>query len=408
VADGDPARTEPGYTLFDAIPHGDNKAYGNPLVIVDARGEVVWYLNAKRNGDARQLANGNLLVMQGNHISELDMLGNVVRRWDAVGEQGQRKAERPVRVRTFHHEVFPMDNGHYLALSVEKRRFEHYPTSTADPDADPAPAEVAGDVIVEFTADGTLVNRWSLLDILDPCRLGFGSLGDHWNNHFRTETQDWSHANGVIHDPRDDSLIVTIRHQDATIKFSRATGELIWIMAPRANWDLARFGKFFLKAANPQDFFFPYHHHAPQILPNGNLLLYDNGSYRSSPFHDGSESPYAFSRAVEYAIDEQHMTARLVWEYGQYADNLYYSGALGDADFQPRTGNVLITHGNVVDEQGKRSAMMVEVTRAIPAEEVFTLRVFDATSEPKNGWRVYRSERIPGLYRRGARLTLSE
>ncbi|MEZ4241635.1 MAG: aryl-sulfate sulfotransferase [Myxococcota bacterium] len=41
----------------------------------------------------------------------------------------------------------------------------------------------------------------------------------------------WSHANAVEVDPRDDTLIVSVRHQDAVLKLTR-DGEIRWILAP--------------------------------------------------------------------------------------------------------------------------------------------------------------------------------
>ena len=45
--------------------------------------------------------------------------------------------------------------------------------------------------------------------------------------------------------------------------------------------------------------------HSPKILPNGNLLLYDNGT---------DHSPQE-TRAVEYKLDPVAKTATMVWEY---------------------------------------------------------------------------------------------
>ena len=55
--------------------------------------------------------------------------------------------------------------------------------------------------------------------MLDPRRITYlgGKIGTVW---------DSEHANAVIEDPRDDSLIVSMRAQNAVIKFSRATGQL--------------------------------------------------------------------------------------------------------------------------------------------------------------------------------------
>jgi hypothetical protein len=38
------------------------------------------------------------------------------------------------------------------------------------------------------------------------------------------------------------------------------------------------------------------------------------------------------------------------------------------------------------------------VTHTTPAGEVFRLDVSDASPNPKNGWRIYRAERIDNLY----------
>ena len=45
--------------------------------------------------------------------------------------------------------------------------------------------------------------------------------------------------------------------------------------------------------------------HSVRVLPNGNLLLFDNGLRHNPPE----------SRAVEYKLDTRLMTATMVWEY---------------------------------------------------------------------------------------------
>ena len=110
----------------------------------------------------------------------------------------------------------------------------------------------------------------------------------------------------------------------------------------------------------------------------------------------------SYSRAVEMAIDEQAMTVRQVWEYGP-DDERFFSSFLSDADWMPTTGNVLITDGartrQIEDERGESPThnwvRIVEVTRTTPSEKVFELVIDD---EPPNGWRVYRADRLAGLY----------
>jgi hypothetical protein len=259
---------------------------------------------------------------------------------------------------------------------------------------------VAGDLVVEFAPDGSIVNEWALLDLIDPYRIGYDSLGKYWDTFFGISTKDWSHANSVIHDPRDDSVIVSIRHQDAVIKFDRKSGKLIWILSSHDNWDTRKFGGYLLKPRNGRQHFFPFHQHSPMILPNGNLMLYDNGNYRANPFDKVVPHAENFSRAIEYAIDEHNMTVELVWEHGQFTEKTVFSAALGNADYLPRTGNVLITHGNVYANKSsnKLSAQIIEVTHTTPAELLFDMTIFDGTDDPERGWRIYRSKRIASLY----------
>ena len=395
-----PHLMEPGYTLFDVIPEGGNSEFGALIVIVDENGEVIWYQIGTRYTNVRQTDEGNLMFLQGAKFIEMDMLGNPVREWKSMGKSRKEIKEISVATRSFHHEAFPMNNGNFLVISIEARRFDNYPSNAWKPGSPTESVMVAGDLIVEFRPDGTVVNEWSLLELLDPYRVGYDSLGKYWDSFFGTKTRDWAHANSVIHSPADDSIIVSIRHQDAVVKFSRKTGELIWILGTHDNWDNNKFGKYLLQPVNDQKFFFPYHQHSPMILPNGNILLYDNGNYRASPFKKIVPVTNNFSRAVEYKIDEENMTVELVWEYGQATEKSIYSGALGDANYLPETGNVLVTHGNVFEKKtGKKlSAQIVEVTHTTPPTEVFNMLIFDNTPDQENGWRVYRSERITSLY----------
>ena len=391
---------EPGYTLFDIIPEGGNSEFGALIVIIDEAGEVVWYQIGTRYTNVRQTSEGNLIFLQGSKYIEMDMLGNTIREWKSMGKSTGTTQEISVATPSFHHEAFPMDNGNFLVLSIEAKRFDNYPTNAWKPKSPKESIMVAGDLIIEFAPDGTIVNKWSLLDMLDPYRVGYDSLGKYWNSFFGTKTRDWSHANSVIHSPKDDSIIVSIRHQDAVVKFSRKTGELIWILGSHDNWNVDKFGKYLLKPVNKRKFFFPFHQHSPMILPNGNILLYDNGNYRASPFKKIVPVANNFSRAVEYKIDEENMTVELIWEHGEFSNKTIFSGALGDANYLPQTGNILITHGNIFENKSskKLSAQIVEVTHTTPAREVFKVTVLDDTPDPQNGWRVYRSERITSLY----------
>ena len=408
----EPERMEPGVTLFNAnfAPSGE---YGY-LVAVDPNGGVIWYSRTdSRTDDVRRISSGNLLYLASGNAGEsvmveVDMLGNVVNQWYAAG-LGQVGADGavPVDVDTFHHEVYELPSENLLTLSTELREFDSYPTSEDDSGVPTERASVVGDVVVEFSRTGRIVNEWALLDLLDPYRIGYGSLGGGWNAAYGNPdggTRDWAHGNAVIYDENDDALIVSLRTQDAIVKMSRRTGDLSWILGTHNGWN-ADWNNYLLSPEG--DFEWQYHQHAPMLTPTGNILLFDNGTFRARPFNDRMAAADSYSRVVEYEVDEELKRVSQVWAHEGRGDERFYSGAFGDADWLPISGNVLMTDGGrITGAEGRSSddffngqvwARIVEATHTTPAEKVFEITVRDE-SRASGGWYVTRSERLPSLY----------
>jgi arylsulfate sulfotransferase len=383
-----PSRMEPGYTMFFAEPSTATSSYS---VILDAAGEVVWY--SDRGGiDERQLANGDVFFLSSSDIAEIDMSGEYQRSW-SLSQTGDAPLPGaiPVDLGAVNHEAFPTDHGTVLTLATESRVVEGYPTSDTDPDAPTATATVLDHPVVEFSqSTGAIVGRWPPLDLLDPTRIGYDSIGKVQN--------DWGHANAVIEDPRDGDIILSLRHQDAVVKFDR-DGRIQWILGPHANWP-AEFQPYLLTPVGTP-FAWQYHQHAPMVTPAGTLLLFDNGNWRASPFDGTPPVPDSenHSRAVEFAIDEKTMQVGEVWEF-QNAPERLFGAYIGDADWLPRTGNILIDYGGLVYVDGVRTntnaVRIMEVTHTTPAEKVFDLSIETPPDAP--AWFVYRAERIPDLY----------
>ena len=59
----------------------------------------------------------------------------------------------------FHHRVNLLPNGNMLILTMEIREFTDWPSSDTDRDAPLETAKLAGDVVVEFSPDGTVIGR---------------------------------------------------------------------------------------------------------------------------------------------------------------------------------------------------------------------------------------------------------
>jgi arylsulfate sulfotransferase len=361
-------------------------------IIVDSTGDVVWYspLGAETN---YQLEDGTILYRIESDVINVDMLGNEIRRV-TLDDPGAGLT----------HDLYPTDNQTYLGITIQQAIIKDFPTSYTDPDAERTTAEVEDNPIVEFDREGKLLHSWSLVDLLDTTRIGYDSFTKR-PPALGPLGYDWAHVNAVINDPRDDSIIISLRQQDAVVKFSRSTGDMKWILGPHANWS-SKFQPFLLNPVG-EPFEWQYHQHAPTITPSGTILLFDNGNYRASPFDGTVKTPDSknYSRAVEYAIDEHNMEVRQVWEYGKNMAKPLYAGWIGDANWMKTTGNVLITFGGTSFTGGKRnsdlhlgdvSTRIIEVTHDTPAEEVFDILVYDPASHAR--LQVYRSERIPDLY----------
>jgi arylsulfate sulfotransferase len=225
---------------------------------------------------------------------------------------------------------------------------------------------------------------------------------------FRQTTQglDIHHFNAIIEDPRDLSIIVSLRNQNAVVSFRR-DGTLKWILGPHELWG-PEHQKFLLQPVG-EPFEWIYAQHAPRITPAGTLLVYDNGNHRATPFDPDVPDSENYSRVVEYRIDEERMEVEQVWEYGGNIEEPLYTGSVGNAELLPNTGNILVNFGNVSyinhvrPSQTSSQASMArikEVTHTENPEVVFDLAIFDydnVSPTYRGNW-VYRCYRIPDLY----------
>lgn len=408
-----PAKMEPGITLVPMFRWPTmlpDETYGL-LLGLDAHGEVVWYFRWDHGlGEARRLANGNLIFQVGRDglMMEIDMLGNIIHRWHSTGLPRDVPDESiPVETDTFHHDMDFLPNGNILMLSSEFRHVEDWPSGLSDPDAPPKPATVISDVLVEFKPDGTVVNEWKMFDILDPYRLGHGSLDTgFWGQIFKDVLEkpgrDWSHINSIVYDESDHSAIMSSFHLDFVMKLDLATSELVWILGNHEDWK-EPWQKYLLKPVN-ENMLWNYHQHAAKLTPHGTITMYDNGTYRARPFQEKISIEDSFSRAVEFKIDEENMSVENVWSYGGPKDEIWFSPFLCDVDWLPETENILVTDGGRVRGRdgkpsaspigGKHWARIFEVTHESPAEKVFEIVIDD----DRGGWAVYRSQRVPSLY----------
>ncbi|HSG72852.1 MAG TPA: aryl-sulfate sulfotransferase [Planctomycetaceae bacterium] len=407
-----PDRMEPGVTLFPVniwVNDVDLMDFGY-LMILDAAGEVVWYLKTgHRTATVQILDNGHLLYNHAGYrrMIEINLLGDVVREWHAANIAPAPNADSiPIACDTLHHEILPIEDGKFLALSTRMQNLTDFRRNLYDED-ERGPVSVVGDEIVEFQSDGKVLRRLNLFDILDIDRLCYGVFGNFWNNKYLEtgvkDTEDWTHANAIMRTTEKDWIVVSLRHQDCLIKLNFTTGEIRWILGDHDGWDEPWKSKLL---AMQGDWDWPYHQHGPQITSRGTIMMFDNGNYRAIPpelITGGSEN---YSRVLELKVDEENMTVSKVWEYRGKGHEEFYSPFYGEADVLPQTGNILVTDGGHIEfADGRPSdippsdhqwARVFEITYDTPAEILWEVRL-ETPVERQLGWSVYRSERIESL-----------
>ena len=98
----------------------------------------------------------------------------------------------------------------------------------------------------------------------------------------------------------------------------------------------------------------PNRQHDARRLENGNLMIFDNGDQRLSPY----------TRITEYELDEENLIATLVWEYS-HPDG-YVSLNQGCAQ-RLENGNTLICwggvtgHGQIITEINENNDRVLEI-----------------------------------------------
>jgi len=218
------------------------------------------------------------------------------------------------------HELQILPNGHVLILGHDYRYFDISNLVAG------GQLEVLfyGVVIQELSEPNGEGNRnvlfqWKSLDDTTSIRLTDAIGGVDYTESYA----DYMHANSL--DLADDgNYVISCRHLSQLIKISSTTGEVMWRMG---------------KAGKQNDFTFindpvefSGQHYARQ-LDDGNWLFFDNGTYDSK----------GYARAVEYTLDEDSITAELVWQYDHGQEFRSYSRG---STQRLENGNTLIAWGD--------------------------------------------------------------
>lgn len=231
------------------------------FVIVDRTGAPVWWWRAKGSpqGFARR-ANGNFVLLDATKgLYEVTPARKLV----------HAMTDRAVGV--VHHDVLVTPENTVLFLTSDTR-------TVAD-------STLTGDAIWEWTPEtGAVRKRWSVFDALDPAT----DVGP------KSNAADWTHANSISFGDHG-NVILSLNWLDQVLSLSPDFS--------RIEWRLGGHGSTYTFAPDAS-----FHgQHTAEILPNGHVMMFDNGRDRAAPNR--------YSRALELALDAGTHTASVAWSY---------------------------------------------------------------------------------------------
>ena len=207
-----------------------------------------------------------------------------------------------------YHDIQYTQDGGYILQAYAKQEIDMPQTEEIDT------ANVL--ILQEFDQDHNLLMEWKNFD-----HMNIQDYADALN--LNSNYRNWMHGNSIEIDD-DQNIIVSNRAMSELIKFNRQSGELIWRLGGPMN-----------------DFTFiddplqgPNRQHDARRLDNGNIMIFDNGDQRDVPH----------TRVTEYQVDEEQMTATLVWSYSHPDE--YISMNQGCSQ-RLENGNTLISWGGV-------------------------------------------------------------
>ncbi|NIS54051.1 MAG: hypothetical protein GWN94_23625 [Phycisphaerae bacterium] len=264
-------------------------------MILDNSGAPVWYRRGRRARDFKVQKNG---IITWTNFQGYDQNFNYLRSFGAVNGYN-----------TDDHELQVQEDGGYLLIgyrssTVDMSRY----VSGGNPNA-----SVRETIIQEFTAASELIFQWRAWDNFDVRDVHLDNI---LANSFR-----FPHMNAIDID-EDGHILLSSRHLSEATKINRDTGEIIWRLSgiPKNN-DFTYINDDELQGFRNQ--------HDIRSMGNGRYTVFDNGNLHSP----------SVSRAVEYELDLNAMTATLVWEFRDTPDK--YTHYMGNAQRLPN-GNTLI------------------------------------------------------------------
>ena len=241
----DPALAQPGFTLF-APMYGDGSVF-----LIDMEGEVAhrWAM-PYRPGLYAYLLDSGYLFYGGKVMDDLDRF----EAWPRFKAGAALEVDWNGRVAwelkhpDHHHDARKLRNGNVLLLCLRPLADDIARQVKGGLPGTEADGKIYADYLLEMTTAGQVVWEWRSWEHLDPETHPI-TLQDH--------RAEWTHGNTVA-ETADGNILVSFRNISTVVMIERATGNIIWELGSPP---LAQ-------------------QHDPRPLPNGNVLIFDNGMHR--------------------------------------------------------------------------------------------------------------------------------
>jgi hypothetical protein len=314
------------------------------LAAVDNAGNLIWYYSYDTSIGypipAKLLPNGHMLinfcgatpqmVTYGGTVQEIDLAGNLIYQFDLNDLTNWLNAAGYTTltpVASIHHDILPLPNGHLIVV------FNHDVQCTAIPGC-VGTQDVIADALVDLDQNHNIVWVWDSLAHTCPPNPTSPCLNI---NRHPVLLSDWLHANDLIYSPDDGNLILGIVAQAWIIKIDyqdgQGSGDVLWRLGPEGDFTLTNGGL---------DAWFMANHDPNIVSPNStgvfNLILFNNDDYNGlfnvppTPCSTPG-NPVCQSTVPIYQVDEENMTATILWQYpimtanGASTDYSWYTGS---------------------------------------------------------------------------------
>ena len=298
----------------------------------------------------RQKPDFNLVFLEGGPLGrrfnccmkEITPLGELVDR--LVNNEIDKWVNRDIQI---------LDNDTVLYLANEIIEIDDTASG-----GDPETQVLVDSIRIWDQTNHTTREVWSALDTLSL------DVRPRWQG----DLKNWLRANSLDLGPRG-NYIVSLANRNQVISISPDGERVEWMLGgPNGGY----------KFLDPADRF--YGQHTASEMPNGNILVFDNGQGR--PEEEGGE----YSRALELTLNTYDLSAIKVWEY-RHTPDLYARGR--SSAFRMPNGNTIINF-----ETNEVDPPRVIVEADGEGNAVWTLEI--RSPSLRNSFRAYSIDSVSG------------